>query len=234
MCPLQSCLYPWNLFPCKQKFHILSVTGTGSPFFQFSLIMTLWQLGNCQHSGGGEQHWQDQRCHVTSWHPLSREAWHMLGHDCDLQTDQTLGSPPSGPRRLSWHFIINTDSGASDRGQHHLWDLGLGQYFGSNSIKDCPMFHREQVWCQNHQNQINQYNSEHALYVPIILHIRAHVPLSLKLWLAASECDMISAIRYPLLPPLPACLTPLVSMHCFHILNLGHHWVLLCGRRLLL
>ena len=35
---------------------------------------------------------------------------------------------------------------------------------GSNSITDthCPMFHREQV-CQNHQNQINQYESEQIL-----------------------------------------------------------------------
>lgn len=51
-------------------------------------------------------------CHVTLWHPLSRQAWHMLGHDCDLQTDQAMGSP-AAPRAAISAFYHQHRQGAS-------------------------------------------------------------------------------------------------------------------------
>ena len=167
-------------------------------------------------------------CHVTVWHPLSREAWHMLGHDCDLQTDQTLGEAPRAAISAFYH-------------QHRQGELasdteyraqGFWGRCGSNSIKECPLFHREQL-CQNHQNQINQYEPEHILRpVPIILHI-GHMCGAL----CEAVISSFSVIWYQSatlsLPPLP-CLAPL-SYQC--IVFTFWIWVIIeqyCGHRLLL
>ena len=53
---------------------------------------------------------------------------------------------------------------------------------GSNSIKDCPLCFTTSILCQNHQNQINQYEPEHILR-PHYSPYRAHV--SGTLW----SCD---------------------------------------------
>ena len=72
-------------------------------------------------------------CHVTAWHPLSREAWHMLGHDCDLQTDQTLGEAPRAAISAFYHQHRQGEL-ASDT----EWRAqGFWGRCGSNSIKYC-------------------------------------------------------------------------------------------------
>ena len=132
----------------------------------------------------------------------------MLGHDCDLQTDQTLGEAPRAAISAFYHQHRQGEL-ASDT----EWRAqGFWGRCGSNSIKECPLFHREQL-CQNHQNQINQYEPEHILRpVPIILHI-GHMCGALLCEAVISSFRVrydISLLPSPSLP----CLVPLPSYQC--------------------
>ena len=98
----------------------------------------------------------------------------MLGHDCDLQTDQTLGEAPRAAISAFYHQHRQGEL-ASDT----EWRAqGFWGRCGSNSIEErhCPLCFTASILCQNHQNQINQYNSRaHSASRPYYSPYRAHV-----------------------------------------------------------
>ena len=145
-------------------------------------------------------------CHVTVWHPLSREAWHMLGHDCDLQTDQTLRSPPGGYLR-----ILSSTQTRRAGIRYRMESTGvLGTLWVKFHKRLSPMFHLEHTVSKPSKSDKSIRAWAHSAS-PLFSISGTCAGHSVKLWLAASVWYDISLLRYPLPPSLALSHSPRIN-----------------------